>query len=474
MERAAQKGPVQGWLKPALRWLPLALLVGWAGPGDAQQSARDPKDLISEERIVRVLQQMIRINTEFAKGVVHNHAEIVAFLEKELRSIGAEVEVVRPQEPFEAPYHRGLGVKYPGDPADFPVVVARLRGTAGQPVLGLETLYNSVVIGDRSQWTVDPLGGEIIDGKIYGRGATNSHASVARYIEALRVIKASGVRLKGDLVVTLTPGEGATEFAMPWVVAHRPELVRADWYLMGCCGPNFTKQGGHIWAKLTVLGTMHHPGSARVNAVHQMAEVLSKVLDVDDWMTWREDPLFPKPHVQATVLSSGDSRQVAVNVMPAKVEAHLDIRLVPNQDPPQVVAELNRLLDTLKQKDENLAVQLEVAGVQKVPEPAWDRITEDDPLVQAILALSREHLGRDVQMEWQGGVGGGRPDFWNLGGLVVFSGGLGLPRGGGGSHSPDEYAVIDALVPNTKIIVDLVQRVLGDTAPRSTSGAGLR
>jgi len=457
--------PRGGLRTPTL--LVAVVLVGWSGAQMASGQARDPKDLISEDRIVRVLQQMVRINSEFAKGVVHNHKEMVAFLEKELRSIGVDVEVVRPAAPFEAPYHRGLGVKYPGDPADFPVVVARLRGKVGKPVLGLETLYNNVVIGDRSQWTVDPLGGEIKDGKVYGRGATNSHASVAKYIEVLRVLKESGVALDGDLVVTLTPGEGATEFAMPWVVEHRPELVKADWYLMGCCGPVFQKQAGHIWAKLSVLGTMHHPGSADVNAVHQMLQVLPKIIDIDSWMKWKPDPMFSKPHVEATVLSSGDPNEVAVNVMPAKVEAHLDIRLLPNQEPKQVVAEINKLLDDLKKADPKLEVQFEVAGVQKVPEEYWTRITEKDPLVQEILKLSRDYSGKDVKMSWRGGVGGGRPDFWNVGALVVFSGGLDLPRGGGGSHSPDEYATISALVPGTRVIVDIVQRVL--TKPRPSA-----
>ena len=436
------------------------ILGGWCVALMAGSQTRDPKELISQDRIVRVLQQMLRINSEFAKGVVHNHKEMVAFIEKELRSIGVDVEVVRPTKPFEAPYHRGLSVKYPGDPADFPVIVARLRGKVGKPVLGLETLYNNVVIGDRSQWTVDPLGGEIKDGKIYGRGATNSHASVAKYIEVLRVLKESGVALEGDLVVTLTPGEGATEFAMPWVVEHRPELVKADWYLMGCCGPVFQKQAGHIWAKLSVLGTMHHPGSADVNAVHQMLQVLPKVIDVDSWMKWKPDPMFSKPHVEATVLSSGNPRDAAVNVMPAKVEAQLDIRLLPSQDPRQVVAEINKLLDDLKKADPKLEVRFEVAGVQKVPDEYWSRITEKDPLVQEILKLSRDYTGKDVKMSWRGGVGGGRPDFWNLGALVVFSGGLDLPRGGGGAHSPDEYANVDSLVPGTRVIVDIVQRVL--------------
>jgi succinyl-diaminopimelate desuccinylase len=419
--------------------------------------------MVSEQNLVRLTQQMVQINTEFAKGVVHNHKETAEFLAKEIRDLGIEVEVVYPEEPFEAPYQEGLGIKYPGDPTDFPVVVARLRGKTGKPVLGLTTHYNTVVIGDRDLWTVDPLGGEIIDGKIYGRGATNSHASVAKRIEILRVLKESGVELTGDLVVTLVPGEGATEFGLPWVVKNRPELITADWYLAGSIGPRFTKQGGHIWAKLSVIGTMHHPGRAGVNAAHQMAEVIPAVIDVDRWMTYEEDPLFAgrKPHVEVTVLSSGDPRNVAVNVMPSRVEALLDMRLYPDQEATQVVAELRQLLDSLMNEAPDLNLEFEVTHIQKAPGHVWDAITEDDPFVQEILAFSREFTGNpDLKMEWGGGVGGGRPDFWNAGAIVIFAGGLDIPGGGHGAHSPDEYVEIDGLVESTQIVVDFVQRVL--------------
>ena len=434
------------------------------GAKQATSALKNPKELVSEKNLVRLVQQMVRINSEFSKGILHNNKEMAEFLGKELRAIGVEVEVVYPKEPFEAPYHRGLGVKYPGDPSDFPVVVARLRGKTGKPVLGLETHYNNVVIGDRDLWTVDPLGGEIIDGKIYGRGATNSHSGVAQRIETLRVLKESGVKMEGDLVVTLIPGEGATEFGLPWVVEHRPELVAADWYLAGSIGPRFTKSGGHIWAKLTVIGKMHHPPGG-INAAHQIVEIIPAVIDVDSWMTWKDDPAFSgkKPAVDVTVLSTGDARNVAVNVMPAKAEALLDIRLFPNQEPLQVVKEMNQLLDKLMKENPDLRVEFEVTHCQKVPEQLSDFITEDDPLVQEILAFSREYTGRqDIKMEWVGGVGGGRPDLWNAGAIVVFAGGLKLPGGGGGAHSPDEYLKIDGLAPSTQIMVDFVQRVLGD------------
>jgi len=419
---------------------------------------------VSEENIVRLVQKMVQMNCYFDDGISYNEDKIVMFLEKELSDIGVEVEVVYPEKPFEAPYHRGLGVKYPGDPSQYPVVVARLRGTAGKPVLGMTKHYNTVVIGDRNLWTVDPLQGEIIDGKIYGRGAIDDHAGMAERIEMLRVLKESGVELEGDLVLTLVPGEGATDFGLPWVVEHRPELISADWYLAGNIGPIFGKQGGHFWAKLTVTGFMHHPPGG-INAVHQMMEILPAIIDVDRWMTWEDDPLFSdlKPRVDVTAISSGDPSDVAVNVMPAKVEALLDVRMFPNQNVPQAVAELNQLLDDLMEENPDMQVELEITNVQKAPEHVWDMINEDDPLVQEILEFSRDFTGRqDIEMKWRGGFAGGRPDFWNVGSVVIYSGGLELPGSGGGAHGADEFVRIEGLVQMTQILVDFVQRVLGE------------
>lgn len=78
-------------------------------------------------------------------------------------------------------------------------------------------------------------------------------------------------------------------------------------------------------------------------------------------MIYEEDPLFTgqKPHVEATVISSGDPRNVAVNVMPSKVEALLDMRLFPNQKPIQVVSEMNQLLDSFTPDQDAVAVILD-------------------------------------------------------------------------------------------------------------------
>jgi len=145
---------------------------------------------VNRERIRELTQKLVRINSEYEYPDVLNHKEIAAVLAAELKSIGMQVEVVG------------------GDP-NFPVVVGRLKGTSGKPSLGFATHYNTVMVGNRSKWTVDPFAAVYKDGKIYGRGSSNSKGGLAADIEAVRAVKESGVKLKGDLVIVSMPGREA-------------------------------------------------------------------------------------------------------------------------------------------------------------------------------------------------------------------------------------------------------------------------
>jgi len=403
-------------------------------------------DRIDRDRIVQLTQSMIRINSEYEKDVTHNHKEIAEFIARQVRAIGFETEVID-QNP------------------DFPIVVGRLRGSEGTPVLGITELYNTVYIGDRAVWSVDPLGGEIKNGRIYGRGAANSKGSLAASLEAARAVKASAGQLKGDLVLLYTPGEGGQEFCLPWVVENRPELIKADWYLAGGGGGNITRMaGGHVWARLIIRGTIAHPGAtvggrAPVNAIHKLAQVMPAVMDVDRWMTWEPHPLFSnyvssygvgKPFVEFGKIVGG----YEVNMVPDRVEADIDIRVFPKQTPEQILRELEALFADMRKDDPDIIVEVERIGAQIVPYHYWDQLTEDDPLIRTIFEVAPSYTGR--KPEWRMSAGGGRPDLWQLGSKWISFG----IASGQGAHAADESVEIDSLVKHAQLYADLVLRTL--------------
>ena len=419
------------------------VLVAGMAPAD---SAVTPQ--IDKNRIVDLAQKMIRINSEYEKDVVHNHKQIVDFVAREVRALGFQTEVIA-QNP------------------DFPIIVARLKGTVGKPVLGITEMYNTVYIGDRARWTVDPLGGVVKDGRIYGRGAENSKGSLAATLETARAVKAAAAAqpLKGDFVLLYTPGEGGEEFCLPWVVEHRRELIKADWYLAGGGGGTITRMaGGHIWARLVVRGTVAHPGMtvggrAPVNAIHKLAKLIPAVMNVDSWMTWEPHPLFAnyvstsgvgKPFVEVGKIGGG----YEVNMVPDRATADIDIRVLPKQTPEKVLSELTGLFAKLAKDDPDLHVEVEPIGAQVVPYHYWDLLTEDDPLIRTIFQVAPTYTGK--KPEWRMSAGGGRPDLWASGAKWIS---FGITKGDG-AHSADEWVEVDSLVKHAQLYTDLAIRML--------------
>ncbi len=394
---------------------------------------------IGKQQVVELTQTLIRIPSEYSEGKTANHRQIASFLEAELKKLGMEVTMVAPTP-------------------DYPMVIGRLRGATGKPVLGMMGHYNTVPVGERSRWTVDPFGADITNGRIYGLGASDQKGGIAALIVATRALIQSGVRLRGDLIHAYIPGEGAQDHVLPHVADRTPELIRADWYLDTDGGPDIVQvAAGHIWLKLTATGKSAHPGGDKpwVNAAAKLAKVVVAMGDVDGWMTYEKHPLYTslggKPRVEIGTLQAGQ----AVNQIPDQAVAQVDMRLNPRQDVDTVLKELQALITKLKAGNPDIDVKFEkLPGTQHVPYRHWATITPDDTLVKTIREVSGARLGRTPG--FVGSRSGGRPDLWRIGTKwISWSANV-----GGNSHSPDEWLDIEGVYQSARIYAEIMMRVL--------------
>ena len=150
-------------------------------------------------------------------------------------------------------------------------VLAQWPGTESDhaPTLLINGHTDVVPVGDPSQWTVDPFGGEIgeIDGErvIFGRGAADMKAGVIAGLVAMRALKDSGVRLPGTIAMTPVSGEEDGGFGTFAALKHG---VTAD----ACIITEPTgldivpANGGALTFRLIVPGLNAH-GSMRTNGV---------------------------------------------------------------------------------------------------------------------------------------------------------------------------------------------------------------
>jgi succinyl-diaminopimelate desuccinylase len=402
---------------------------------------QDPLNLIREDDVVDLTRRLVRIPSQYIEHELVQHHEIAEVLAKELTASGLEVEVSEPIE-------------------DYPVVIGTTPGGGEGPTVGVIGHYSTVAIGDPNEWSHDPLGAELIDGRIYGRGSLDQKGAIASVILATRAVLASGVARKGRVRLLLVPGEGCTEMALAPIVRDRPDLVRCDVYLDsdGSASRISLVHGGWVWIELTTRGTGGHAGALTrdgrvpVNPVAKLVHVVYRLQDVS-WMSAERHPLFgPEygrysrdPIVDINVFNAGSK----VNIIPPEARAQIDVRMLPSQSVKGVLGELDRVLDEMRAADADLQVSYEVLNSSKNPH----EITPDHPMIQSILQTCRE-LG-EPEPQLVGSIGGGRGTLADMGPVMHFGAG-----GGVGAHAPDEYALVDRLLAGARLHAHLYEKVL--------------
>ena len=84
---------------------------------------------------------------------------------------------------------------------DRPNVVGIWKGAGGGRSLILNGHIDTVTIEPRDAWTHDPFGAEIVDGKMFGRGASDDKGGVVAALWAVRCLRDLGIVLKGDVIL---------------------------------------------------------------------------------------------------------------------------------------------------------------------------------------------------------------------------------------------------------------------------------
>ncbi len=165
------------------------------------------------ESTIAFLQELLRVpsvNPWFQDAAERlGEAAVQDVFEARLRALGADA-IDRWEPNAQDLAHRADGPGYyPGrDFTGRPNLVAIFKGSAptGRTVM-IQGHCDVVEVG--SGWTEDPFGGQRKNGRIYGRGAVDMKGGMAAAIGALEALKATGVRLREDLIIASVADEEA-------------------------------------------------------------------------------------------------------------------------------------------------------------------------------------------------------------------------------------------------------------------------
>lgn len=277
---------------------------------------------------VDFLQQLVRVPTDTPPGNNAPHAERTAQL---LAALGYTVEAfaVPPEE-----------VQAAGLESITNLIVR--RHFAEGPTIALNAHGDVVPPGEG--WTHPPYGGDVVDGKLYGRASAVSKCDFSTFTFALRaleaVAQAQGVALRGGVELHFTYDEEfGGELGPGWLLKHghtRPDLMVAAGFSYqvvvahnGCLQLEVTVQGDMAHAAIPDSGTDALQGAVHImNALYQLNRDYLGVNSLVEGIS--------HPYLNIGLIQGGTN----TNVIPGKVVLKLDRRMIPEEDPEQVEASL--------------------------------------------------------------------------------------------------------------------------------------
>lgn len=373
---------------------------------------------IDQEETIALLQALVRVPSINPPGDVR---EAIRVCEEKLAAEGFDCKVV------------GLEPEKPN-------LVATLRGAGPGPRLAFNAHVDVVPIGEESAWTHPPFGGEIHDGRVYGRGAGDDKASVTAQIMAGIALKRSGIPFEGELIITEVADEEVGGAAGAGFIV-REGHVQADFAIVGeqTQGEICVGERGGAGSFVTVYGTTGHAATPwkGVNAIEGMARVITALRE-ELWPTLagRTHQYFQQSTATISTISGG----VKTNVIPDRCEIYVDRRIIPGEDPDEVVAEIRAIAERAIAPVPGLRVEVRARGGRRAI------VSDPESAAGRALQAATRYLGKEVVLT--GFFAGTDGKHFAAHGIPTLIMGPGDPAT---AHTPDEWVGIDEVMEATRL-----------------------
>ncbi len=388
---------------------------------------------------IAFLQQLVRVPTDTPPGNNAPHAERTAEL---LQGFGfdAEKHAVPAQE-----------VKDYGLESITNLIVRRKYGEGRTVALNA----HGDVVPPGEGWSHDPYGGEIDNGAMYGRATAVSKSDFASFTFALRALEAVAKPAKGSVELQFTYDEEFGGLLGPgWLLKHgltKPDLMIAA----GFSYEVVTAHNGCLQMEVTVHGKMAHAAipTTGIDALQGATKILTAL--------YAQNTLYQQvtskvegithPYLNVGRIEGGTN----TNVVPGKVVLKLDRRMIPEENPVEVEANIRQVIADAAAGMAGITVDIKRLLLANSMQP----LAGNQPLVDAIQKHGAELFGEpikamgtplytDVRLYGEAGIPG-----------VIYGAG---PRTVLESHAKrnDERVVLEDLRRATKVIARTLSDLL--------------
>ncbi len=394
--------------------------------------------LITEEQVVKLLKALVQIpspNPGVGQGQEKNLSDYIYSILKEW---GLDVEQ------FDV---------FPGRPS----VAGVLKGVDGNPILVLNGHLDHIPPGDLKDWSVDPYGAEIRDGRLYGRGSTDMKAGLTAMMIATKAIIDANIRLRGNMILTFGIGEETGERGTKHIVVDKKYV--GDWGIV--TEPTeyqgrlkvATAEKGQVIFTVTVKGKAIHSSRATegVNAILKANKAINALEKYNQDLKRRLHPLLGVGLCTVTRIQGG--LEGGESMVPDSCIITVDRRMLPGETVENVRKELEHILEKIKEEDLVFKYELERARYffEAVEIPA------DSEIAKTVRRNLKKVTGYDSE-PW------GTPYSSDVRNLINDARIPSITFGPGDitrTHCVDEYVEIRKVVDAAKVIVLTALDLLG-------------
>jgi len=316
---------------------------------------------------------------------------------------------------------------------------------SGKKVIAMDAHIDTVEVGNEKLWKVDPFGGVVRDGIIYGRGASDQKAGMAAMVYGAKIMKEEGLLGDFTLYVTGTVMEEDCD-GLCWRYIVQEDGIRPDFVVI-TEPTNLNIYRGHrgrMELQIKTSGLSCHASAPErgVNAIYKMGRIIQEIERLNERI--KDDAFLGKGTIAVTQIFFKSPSQ---NAVADECTIQLDRRLTAGETKETVVKELEEAIQMAGEQAEIVELFYErpsytgtVYPVEKYF-PTWV-MEEDSEIVQKTVNTFREVFGEEPFVDkWTFSTNG-----------IATAGVFSIPTIGFGpaneiyAHSPDDQCPIDHLV----------------------------
>ena len=326
----------------------------------------------------KFLQQLVQVPTDTPPGNNAPHAERTAEL---LAGFGLTAE----KHPVPAQEVKDYGLESITN-----LIVRRPYGNGGRTV-ALNAHGDVVPPGEG--WAHAPYGGEIDNGAMYGRATAVSKSDFASFTFALRALEAVAKPTKGSVELHFTYDEEFGGILGPgWLLKKgltKPDLMIAAGFSYevvtahnGCLQMEVTVHGKMAHAAIPTTGVDALQGATKIlNALYAQNTLYQQVTSKVEGIT--------HPYLNVGRIEGGTN----TNVVPGKVVFKLDRRMIPEENPVEVEANIRQVIADAAAESAGITVEIKRMLLANSMQP----LAGNKPLVDAIQKHGGELFGEPIK-----------------------------------------------------------------------------